>query len=74
MKWLVIADATEKILQTEVNQKIIPPGEKGKGEEKAQPNMMAKHILNIAKKARSTVKDLDPTVPQACVTACNRTI
>ena len=62
MKWLVIADATEKILQTEINQKSLQPGEKAKAEEKTQYNLMAKHILNITKKARSTIKDLDPTV------------
>lgn len=62
VKWLVIADSTEKILKTEVNAKNQPPSEKGKGDEKLQPNMMAKHILNIAKKARGTVKELDPSV------------
>ena len=71
VKWLVIADSSEKILQTEVNTKTLQPGEKGKGEEKAQPNAMAKHILNIAKKARSTVKDLDPTVSISQTTSQN---
>eukprot|EP00826_Nyctotherus_ovalis_P028068 TRINITY_DN2208_c0_g1_i2.p3 TRINITY_DN2208_c0_g1~~TRINITY_DN2208_c0_g1_i2.p3 ORF type:complete len:117 (+),score=48.77 TRINITY_DN2208_c0_g1_i2:121-471(+) len=60
VKWLVIADSSEKILDVEVNQKIVPPGEKGR-DEKLQPSLMSKHILSIAKKARNTVKELDST-------------
>ena len=52
----MIADSSEKILDTEINQKIAPQGDK------VQPNIMTKHILNIAKKARNTVKELDPAV------------
>lgn len=55
-------DSAEKVLDVEVNQKSIPQGEKGRGDEKLQLGAMPKHMLNIAKKARSTIKELDSTV------------
>ena len=53
VRWLVITDANKKILQTKTNSR---------PDDKSKPNELAVSIVEIAKKARSAVRELDATV------------
>lgn len=52
----MIADSNKKLLQTDFNSKV--EGSR----DKIMPKDLPGYLVEITKKARSTVRDLDPTV------------